>query len=128
MRIKISIGALSMQAKLNDNRTAREIYESLPIEVPYHHWGDEIYFHTPVEIPLEEGQEIVAAGDLAYWPPGKAFCIFYGPTPASCDERPRAASPVTVFGHLEGDASRFKNAKGFNVRVETVGDTLGKIL
>jgi hypothetical protein len=39
-------------------------------------------------------------GEIAYWPPGKALCIFFGRTPASTDERPRAASPVIPIGRV----------------------------
>ena len=40
-------------------------------------------------------------------PPGSAFCIFFGPTPASEGAVPRAASDVNPLGRVEGDASRF---------------------
>ena len=67
----------------------------------------------------EQPSEVVEKGDLAYWPPGSAFCIFYGPTPASRGDEIRAASPVTVFGRLLGDPTVFKPVRsGTTVRVE----------
>jgi len=56
----------------------------------------------------DDAVEEVEVGDLAYWPPGNAFCIFFGPTPVSRGDRPRAASPVNVFGRLLGDATAFR--------------------
>ncbi len=66
-------------------------------------WGGEIYFSIPVEAGLETGaREVVQPGEIGYWPPGSAFCIFFGRTPASEGEEIRAASPVNIVGRLEG--------------------------
>jgi hypothetical protein len=60
----------------------------------------------------------VEIGELAYWPMGKAFCIFFGPTPVSRDDKPRAYSPVNVFGRVLGDATAFKGiTNGARIRV-----------
>ena len=80
----------------------------MPIEGVANTWGDEIYFSTPVALELEAGQEVVEMGDLGYWPPGKAFCVFFGPTPASRGDEIRPASPVTVFGRVVGDDAALK--------------------
>jgi len=106
--IIISAGDVSLPAELNDSPTARQIWETLPIEGTAKIWGDEVYF----EIPVVAGQgpdarAEVEVGELGYWPVGRAFCIFFGPTPASTDERPRAYSPVNVLGRVLGDVSRF---------------------
>jgi len=111
MKIKISIGNLSLTANLKDNETARRIYNALPFDLPHNVWGDEIYFSIPVHLDIEEGREIMEVGELAYWPSGNAFCIFYGRTPASTDERPRAASAVSPFGKIEGDATVLRQIK-----------------
>jgi hypothetical protein len=96
----------SLEAALNDGPTARQIWEGLPIEGSANRWGDEIYFAIPVEAPVEEdAREIMAVGELAYWPTGSAFCIFFGRTPVSTDERPRAYSPVNVLGRVTGEVS-----------------------
>ena len=50
----------------------------------------------------------VDVGELGYWPVGHALCVFFGPTPVSRDERPRAASPVNILGRLKGDATQFR--------------------
>lgn len=87
-RIKITLDGLMLTATFEDNDAANAIYGVLPIELPFQTWGDEIYFHIPVELNVTGGQEIVEIGDLAFWPPGKAFCIFYGSTPASLMSAP----------------------------------------
>ena len=100
-------------------KTEEAIWNALPIEGKANRWGDEIYFSIPVNVGLEEGQEVVSVGDVAYWPPGKAFCIFFGPTPASRGNEPRAYSPVNVFAKIVGDASIFKKVKnGEKIRIE----------
>jgi hypothetical protein len=87
--------------ELNDSATARQLAEKAPFDAPAQIWGDEIYFSSPVEADNDAGDAaVVAVGDVAYWPPGKAVCLFFGPTPASTDERPVAASPVTVLGRI----------------------------
>ncbi|MEW6238992.1 MAG: cyclophilin-like fold protein [Candidatus Omnitrophota bacterium] len=118
MKIKISVGDAILEAELSNNETAKAIYNALPFDLPYNVWGDEIYFGVPVRLEQEEGQEIMEAGDIAYWPPGHAFCIFYGRTPASMDDRPRAASKVTRFGKIIGDATALRNARGDSILVE----------
>ena len=98
-----------VQAELNDSVTATKIMEILPIEGRANVWGDEIYFDIPFNLDLEsDSRADVEVGDLAYWPTGSAFCIFFGPTPVSRDEKPRAYSPVNVFGKVIGDALQFK--------------------
>jgi hypothetical protein len=75
-----------------------------------------------VNLDAEDAREVVAAGDLGYWPPGTAFCIFFGPTPMSRGEEIRPASPVNVFGRVIGDFSVFKQvASGTEVSVEKLG-------
>lgn len=89
--------------ELNDSATAAQLLEQLPFDGRAQIWGDEIYFASPVQ--AEAGPDdaaMVEVGEVAYWPPGKAICLFFGPTPASTDERPVAASPVTVVGRIVG--------------------------
>jgi uncharacterized protein len=106
--IRITAGAVSMLAELKDSVTATKIWDSLPIEARGSTWGDEIYFAIRANCDYEDAQEVVEIGDLAYWPPGSAFCIFFGPTPASVGSEVRPASAVNVFGRLQGDAKAFK--------------------
>jgi len=107
-RIQITAGEVTVTAELNHTNTANLIWEALPIEGSAQTWGDEIYFEIPVDAGGEQGQETVELGDLGYWPPGSAFCIFFGPTPMSRGEEIRPASPVTVFGKIEGDPTVLK--------------------
>jgi uncharacterized protein len=109
MRIAIQIGTLSMEAELNDTSTAQQIAAALPLRSSFNTWGDEIYFSIPVNATLDDSaQEVVELGDLGYWPPGKAFCIFFGQTPASQPGKIMPASAVNVIGKVLGDATQFK--------------------
>ena len=119
-RLRIVCGSVERTASLADNATARAIWDALPIESRASRWGDEIYFAVPVTLPeADESQEVVEVGDLAYWPPGRAVCIFWGPTPASEGDEPRAASPVNVFGQVEDDARAFGSVRtGTIIRLE----------
>ena len=104
-RIRITAGDVSVHADLGDGPTAQKVWEALPIEGSAQTWGEEIYFSIPVQ---HEGEPDAKAerevGDLAYWPPGNAFCIFFGPTPMSSGDAPVAASPVNTLGRIDGDA------------------------
>ena len=109
MRIAIQIGTLSIEAELNDTSTAQQIVAALPLRSSFNTWGDEIYFPIPINAPLDDSaQEVVELGDLGYWPPGKAFCIFFGQTPVSQPGKIMPASAVNVIGKVLGDATRFK--------------------
>ena len=110
--IRITAGAVSVEARLNDSKTARAIWDALPIEAKGSTWGDEIYFDIGLAAAAEAPREVVDPGDLAYWPPGQAFCIFFGPTPASRGDECRAASPVNVVGKLLGDPGLFRTVRG----------------
>jgi hypothetical protein len=109
MRLRIRIAGLSMEAELNDTPTAQQVAAALPIQTTFNTWGDEIYFTIPVDAELDESaREVVAIGDLGYWPTGKAFCIFFGQTPVSQPGKIMPASAVNLIGKVLGDATRFK--------------------
>jgi hypothetical protein len=81
----------------------------LPFSAEAVTWGDEIYFQVPVDRKLDStARELVKAGDLGYWPPGRAFCIFFGPTPISRGDEIRPAGPVNVIGKVIGEPRAFK--------------------
>jgi hypothetical protein len=103
-RIRIKAGSIKAIAELNETRTAEAIWQALPITGNVNRWGEEIYFSIPVSLEPENAREVVTVGDLGYWPPGSAFCIFFGPTPLSKGQEIRPASPVNVFGKIIGDA------------------------
>lgn len=111
-RISISAGEVKAQAELNETKTAQAIWEALPITGRANTWGDEIYFSILVHLEEENPQALVEMGDLGYWPPGNAFCIFFGPTPSSLGDEIRPASPVNVFGKVLGDPKVFKKVRG----------------
>jgi hypothetical protein len=112
-RILITAGNVSLPAKLYERPTAKLIWAALPFDGEAQIWGDEIYFSIPIVTEQEdEAQEVVEVGELGYWPMGQAFCIFFGPTPVSTDSRPRAYSPVNVFGRVVGNAEIFRRVKG----------------
>ncbi len=114
-----SIGSVEAELTEENPETAEAIWRALPIEGIAERWGDEIYFSTPIELGEENGRERVDVGEVAYWPPGRALCIFFGPTPVSRDNEIRAASPVNVFARILGDAGVFRRVKaGERILVE----------
>ena len=120
-RIRITAGSVAADAVLDDSATSGLVWDALPLAVAGETWGDEIYFRIPVNAKPENPRETVELGDLGYWPPGAAFCIFFGRTPSSRGEEIRPASPVNVFGKLAGDPTIFKKVRsGTQVKVERI--------
>jgi len=120
-KITITVEDIKMSAELNDSKTAQKIWEALPIEGKVNTWGDEIYFSIPVNVGLENAKAVVSEGDLGYWSPGNAFCIFFGLTPASQGDEIRPASPVNIFGKIIGDPKVFKKVRsGAKIIVEKI--------
>jgi hypothetical protein len=119
-RITISAGGVSATATLNDSATADAVWAALPLAARGNRWGAEIYFEIPVRLPqADDARQVLEAGELGYWPVGHAFCIFWGPTPASQGDEIRAYSPVHVFGRLEGDPLAFDPVPGgVEVKIE----------
>jgi hypothetical protein len=93
-RIRITLGDVVVTATLNNTKTAQLVRDALPFEAEAKLWGDEVYFDTPVTASEEDAQPDVPPGTVAYWPPGKALCLFFGQTPYS---------PVNVVGQVDGD-------------------------
>lgn len=117
--IRITAGSVAVDAELNDSRTAAALAAALPIEAKAETWGDEIYFGIGRSLPEESPREVVALGDLGYWPPGQAFCIFFGPTPVSRGDEIRPASAVSLVGRVVGDPRVFTRVRaGTRVRIE----------
>ena len=100
-QIKIIVGELEVEAWLNETETATKLLGILPLTSTVNLWGDEIYFSIPLEAEPENAREIVNIGDIAYWPPGKAMCIFLGLTPVSTGKEIKPASPVNVIGGIK---------------------------
>jgi len=113
-RIRIvtkATGAIEAVATSENQKTAEAIWMALPIKGRANRWGDEIYFSIPVNLKEEKARAEVEIGAVAYWPPGKALCIFFGPTPVSRHGEPRAYSPVNVFAKIVGDPTIFKKVQ-----------------
>lgn len=118
-KLRIRAGEVSAIATLNESATADAIWNAMPIEARANTWGDEIYFSIPVRAEQQNAKAVVDMGDIAYWPPGNAFCIFFGPTPASHGDEIRPASPVNVVGKVDGDPEIFKSvAQGTKIVLE----------
>jgi len=119
-QVRITAGQVRVEAELNDSPTVEAIAKAIPIKAKAQRWGDEIYFSIPVEAELErDAREVVEPGELGYWPPGNAFCIFFGPTPASQGSEIRAASAVNVIGQVKSDLSQLRTVPdGADVSIE----------
>jgi len=111
-KILIKTDDIQLEAELNNSKTAEKIWDLLPIEGRVNTWGDEIYFSIGAKIELEkDAREVVSMGELGYWPPGEAFCIFFGRTPASQGDEIRAASAVNIFGKIIGNPEVLKKVR-----------------
>ena len=117
-KIIIEFNSLSFEGLLNDSNTSNLIWDSLPINSSVSTWGDEIYFSIPVNDEEEDAKEVVELGDLGFWPPGNAFCIFFGLTPASSQGEIRPASPVNIIGSINGGLDALKQVNpGESVKI-----------
>ena len=122
MRLKLVFeraGTVVVELTGENPRTVEALRRALPFESRARRWGDEVYFETPAVAGEEKASELVNVGDVAYWPPGRALCLFFGPTPVSRPGEIRSASPVNVIGRVvEGLETLRKVVSGERVRVE----------
>ena len=119
--IRIVAGDVEVSAELNDTPTADLVWDALPITASGSTWGDEIYFRAPVQAEEMDALPTVEMGAVAYWPPGQAICLFFGPTPMSVGDEIRPASSVNVFGRILGDPTTLKSvSSGSEIRVERI--------
>lgn len=115
--VLIELSGITVRARLNQSEVAEAVWNALPLRGQGRLWGDEIYFPVPVTVTALNLQEVVEKGALAYWPPGPALCIFWGPTPASEGGECRPASPVEVIGRVMEDPAVLKKVKAGEVKV-----------
>ena len=109
-KITIKIRDRILNAELNDSKTALLFYEMLPLTVSMDRWGDEYYGNCGLKMKTDrDAKTEMEVGELAFWPDGSALCIFFGPTPASIADEPRAVSPVNPIGKITGDVSFLKH-------------------
>ena len=120
-RIRITSGEVELTANLNDSPSAEALLEKLPLELPMSRWGDEYYGDCGVSVQeAPQARDLMEVGELAIWPPGSALCIFFGPTPASIGQEPRAASKVNPIGLISSGVQALKNlGPSIQVRVES---------
>lgn len=119
MKIKINFPVGSIEGELNDSETAKAIYESLPIKAKANTWGKEIYFGIPVFKDEEDAVPVVSPGDIGYWPPGHALCLFFGPTPVSKGNEIRPASPVNIVGKFNVNLDILERVQdGMDITIE----------
>jgi|TARA_B100001971_G_C18003312_1_gene438476 hypothetical protein len=110
-KIIFTSGSITIDGILNETENAEKIWSSLPLDSSTNTWGDEIYFSVPVDSELENSKEIVDLGDIGFWPPGNAICLFFGPTPISSEGEIRPASSVNIVGKLIGNLEGLKLIK-----------------
>lgn len=110
--LRVLVEGTELTARWTDENpeTRAAIERALPIEGEATRWGEELYIRTDIDVPAESPRSELEPGALAYWPQGNAVCLFWGPTPASTDGSPRAASPVNVFARA--DVSDFDPGPG----------------
>jgi len=120
MKLAVTIREAKFDIELLDTPTTRALLEALPFEAHAQTWGEEVYFSTPVSVPLEkEARQVVEPGTACFWTEGNAIALPFGRTPISTDERPRLASPCNVIGKIVGDPGKLGAAKsGDLVKVE----------
>lgn len=122
-KVKIKTDKGSFIAELYDNPMGDDIWNALPLEGNVKTWGDEIYFSTSLKSGYEDFKKsVVEIGELAFWDPGNAFCIFFGPTPGS--SVPKPANPATVFGEVENINKNIGKLKsvtgGSNIKITKI--------
>lgn len=109
MKMIIEIQNIKLEVELYDNQSAKELAAALPQTISMSRWGDEYYGKLSASLSAGgKKRDNYEVGEVAYWPPGNAFCIFFGPTPASFDDQPMMASPGIPLGMITSDVAVLK--------------------
>lgn len=118
---EIDVGGTNVEVEWRgENEGVRgALIEAAPFGAEVSLWGDELYFDAPVDVTPEETETVMEIGTVAYWPQGNSLCVFWGPTPASTDEEPRAAGPVAPVGRVEDTERLYSVEAGVVARFET---------
>ncbi len=108
IKVTLVLDGVELVGELVNSQAAQALAARLPLEISMSRWGEEYYGSVgdPLEGISGDTQEVMAVGDMAYWEPGNAFCLFFGPTPISSSEEPVAAGPVHLVGSISGDWSQ----------------------
>jgi len=118
--LRVIVDGRELEANWTDDapETKAALADTLPVASEATRWGDELYFDVPIDVPAENAREVVPEGAIAYWPTGNVLCLFWGPTPASEDDEPRAASPVNVVARVTETEPLTEIEGGAQVRLE----------
>jgi len=120
-RIKMIIGDKTFEIELYNNPSSEALHASLPQKISMSRWGGEYYGDLSVTIPSKGSKtDTFEKGEVAFWPTGNAFCVFFGSTPASTDEMPKMASPGIPFGKIVSGRLSDLDAMGRFVEAELV--------
>lgn len=115
--MRIEIDGARFEVEMYDCAAARSLAGTLPQKISMSRWGDE--FYGALAKKLDPGgdpvRDVFEVGEVAFWPPGNALCIFFGPTPASRNDEPRMASPGVPLGKIRGDATMLRS-RGSSLR------------
>ena len=94
-------------------RTIDGLSKKLPVEGRIALYKEEIYFEIPVTMGDEKAKANVDKGTIAYWPMGKALCIFYGES--------QPYSPVNIIGEVTKNLEIFAEVNsGTRIKVEKI--------
>ncbi len=115
----LDFGSTQVRLALRRGKTAEAIATAAPFESIIQRWGHEVFFDCPIHVPMDaNAQDVVQAGDIAYWTDGSCIAIGFGPTPLSHHGEIRLASPCNIWADAIDDVSQLKNiAPGSRVRV-----------
>ena len=103
--IEVAIPKLkNIELELDDSsspKTVKSFLECLPFTVEINLWGEEIYTdESPISVGEENAKSPVELFDVAFWPTGKAICLFYGATPIGKKDEIKPYSPVNIIGKI----------------------------
>lgn len=120
--IKLTVGKVTIRARLADTPTADRIWAALPIASRAQTWGEEVYFAVPLSCEREAGaRDVVQAGEIAFWPDGDAIALGFGRTPISRGDEIRLASPCNIWAQAMDDVRALKSARaGEPIKVERI--------
>lgn len=115
--------SVTVRLRGDSTPTTTALKAALPFESSANRWGEEVYFEAPFHVLLEsDAREVMDIGEVAFWPDGNSLAIFFGPTPASVDDRPRAYSRCNMVGTVVGDPRCLEAVRpGARVRVSGSG-------
>tara|TARA_Y100001934_G_scaffold179193_1_gene211983 strand:+ start:1622 stop:1996 length:375 start_codon:yes stop_codon:yes gene_type:complete len=107
------IDGTDYRGELNDSESAAAVAAALPLQGAASRWGDEYYWSIGIDADTaDDARATFGVGELGYWPPGDAFCIFFGQTPASSGDEPVMASAGNPIGWITDDVTALRGTAG----------------